>query len=78
MIRRAMVLGILVGLVGCGGNAPDAPVAADAAASADAAIDAGTPADACVMAQGNCGCVFEETIHYGADGPQIVTTVVCP
>jgi hypothetical protein len=67
VMKTAIVIGLLLGAIGCGDN--------DAVS-----VDAGPAADACVMAQGNCGCVIQETAHY-ADGspfPTVTTKVVCP
>ena len=71
-MRTAIVIGVLIGMLGCGAGPSDAPQGIDASA------DVAAPVDGCVQAVGNCGCVFEETIHYGSDGPQIITKVVCP
>jgi hypothetical protein len=83
-MRTAIMIGILLGMLGCGDNEAPATQQAAAAVTADAGSDAtalpsaDASTDSCVGAQGNCGCIFEETIHYGSDGPEITTQVVCP
>jgi hypothetical protein len=66
---KTIILGIVIGLVGCG-EAADYP----------RTEDAGT--DACVAAQGNCGCVLVDTITHPDGSPNFVrvdhSTVVCP
>ena len=57
------LISVLMFTVGCGDN------------NAPETFDAG-PGDACVQAQGNCGCVLHEDISYVTG--KTVTTVVCP
>lgn len=69
---KTIVLGILIGMLGCTGESADYT---REALTADAGIDATQEAtDACVMAQGDCGCVFYEDINNGV----VTKTVVCP
>ena len=70
-MRTATLIGILVGLLGCSDGATS--ITSDVT-SADAGMDA--TSDACVMAQGNCGCVWYDSY----DSATGVTTskVVCP
>jgi hypothetical protein len=71
---KTIILGILVGLVGCAGESADySREALTADAGSDAMQDAGF-GDACVMAMGNCGCVFYEEIDNGV----VTKSVVCP
>jgi hypothetical protein len=67
------MIGILLGMLGCGDNE-----VADVAAPDAGVPTADASTDACVEARGNCGCVIEETVHYGATGPVVTTQVVCP
>ena len=69
-MKTAIVLiGIIIGAIGCGSE--------DLATTT---ADAGT--DACVAAQGNCGCVLIDTITHPDGAPNFVrvdhSTVVCP
>ena len=68
-MKKILFVTVLLSMIGCGGESSDSP----RATPTDAAVDYG---DACVMAQGNCGCIFEE--DYNFQTKQIVTTVVCP
>lgn len=65
-MKTAIFIGVLLGMLGCGdNNAVPQPAAVD--------NDAGL-GDACVMAQGNCDCVFYEDDNNGV----ITTKVSCP
>jgi hypothetical protein len=66
MMKTILFVTVLLAMMGCGGDN-------ETAAPADAAVDYG---DACVSAQGNCGCVLEET--YNLVTHETTTAVVCP